>query len=118
MSHFVPETAIDHDAVIRRGGRNLGDEDFALFKCPGCRAVYLLEYEVDTVYLDGTDLSKRFDATDSAQEFVCLGCNTAVPNGAWAGPKADDTFRVTWQELKASSWAWVATPLRSFGDET
>jgi predicted nucleic-acid-binding Zn-ribbon protein len=118
MSHFVPETAIDHDAVIRRGGRNLGDEDFALFKCPRCRAVYLLEYEVDTVYLDGADLSKRFDATDPSKDFICLRCNIAVPAGAWVGPKADDAFRVTWPELKASSWAWVATPLRSFGDET
>jgi hypothetical protein len=49
MSHFVPESAIDYEAVLRRGGRNLGDEDFALFKCPSCNRLYLMDYEVDTV---------------------------------------------------------------------
>jgi hypothetical protein len=52
MSDFVPEGAIDYGEVFRRGGHNFGDEDFALFKCPSCGRIYLLEYEVDTVYLD------------------------------------------------------------------
>jgi hypothetical protein len=39
------------------GGANHGDEDFAFFRCPHCRRVYLLEYEVDTVYLDPADLA-------------------------------------------------------------
>jgi hypothetical protein len=118
MSRYVPESAIDHDAVIRRGGANCGDEDFAVFKCPSCSAVYLLEYEVDTIYLDGTDLSKRIGATDPGFQFDCTKCGKAVPHGAWAGPRAEERFKVTWSELQLSAWTWIATPLRSFGDET
>ena len=119
MSRYVPETAIDYEAIFRRGGRNFGDEDFALFKCPRCGYVYLLEYEADTVYLDGSDLSKRQDVTGRPViSFICVGCTQALPEGAWAGPRAKEQFLVTWQELKASAWSWVATPLASFGDET
>jgi hypothetical protein len=118
MSRYVPETAVDYEAVYRRGGRNLGDEDFALFKCPRCCRVYLLEYEVDTIYLDGNDLSKRQDVTAIERPFVCVGCGQPLPEGPVAGPRAKEEFLVTWQELKESPWSWVATPLSSFGDET
>lgn len=117
MSRYVPETAIDYEAVLRRGGRNFGDEDFALFKCPSCGQVYLLEYEVDTVYLDGNDLSKRVNVTDPKQPFQCAGCGQDLSEGPWAGPRAKEQFLVTWEELRSSSWSWAATPLRSFGDE-
>ena len=30
MTDLVPENAIDYDEVFRRGGQNLGDEDFAV----------------------------------------------------------------------------------------
>jgi len=59
MTNLVPETAIDYEEIFARGGRNLGDEDFALFKCPSCGQIYLLEYEVDTAFLDADDLSRR-----------------------------------------------------------
>ena len=117
MSHYVPESAIDYESVFGCGGRNTGDEDFALFKCPNCKFVYLMEYEVDTVYLDGTDLSQREDATVINHPFVCVGCKTPFPVAAWVGPRAEERFQVTWPELAASPWSWVATPLRSFGDE-
>jgi hypothetical protein len=102
----VPEDAVDYDEIFRRGGRNCGDEDFALFKCPVCGTIYLLEYEVDTVYLDARDLAKRVPV--SSQSFTCVGCGTMVPRGRWGGPKADDRFRVTWGELAASEWVWAA----------
>ena len=70
MSDFVPESEIDYDEVYRRGGRNCGDEDFAVFRCPFCDHVYMMEYEVDTVYLDGRDLTKRLAVFNSS--FDCL----------------------------------------------
>jgi len=103
---FVPEDAIDYAAIFERGGQNCGDEDFALFKCPGCRQVYLLEYEVDTVYLDPADLSKR--APVSSSTFPCVGCGEDMVRGAWAGPRVEPRFQVTWEELNASGWSWVA----------
>ena len=103
---FVPEEAVDYDEVFRRGGRNDGDEDFAFFKCPACGTVYLFEYEVDTVYLNGRDLTER--APVSSESFTCAGCRNIVPRGGWAGPKTEKRFRVTWRELAASDWAWAA----------
>jgi hypothetical protein len=117
MSPYVEERVIDYEAVIRRGGANLGDEDFALFKCPTCSRIYLLEYEVDTIYLDGTDPSQRYDDTDSSRRFVCVGCHLPLPEGRVAGPRRQDQFLVTWKELKESPWAWIATPLGSFENE-
>jgi hypothetical protein len=105
MSRYAPETAIDYEEIFRRGGRNLGDEDFALFKCPACGQIYLLEYEVDTIYLDGTDLSKRHG--DSDAPFFCAGCKNEIPPGPWIGPRAKEEFMVTWSELKASPWSWA-----------
>jgi len=94
MHKLVPETAIDYDEVLRRGGENCGDEDFALFKCPYCARVYLLEYEVDTVYLDANDLSRR--ANVASEPFPCVACNRLVPRDEpWAGPNASIRFGVT-----------------------
>ena len=104
-SDFVPEEAIDYDEVFRRGGRNRGYEDFALFKCPFCQTVYLLEYEVDTVYLDATDLARRADVFNTS--FDCVSCGRTMPNDRpWAGPKMPPEFAVSWRELRHSPWAW------------
>jgi predicted RNA-binding Zn-ribbon protein involved in translation (DUF1610 family) len=106
VSDHVPEAALDYEEIFRRGGRNFGDEDFALFKCPSCGRVYLLEYEVDTVYLDGTDLSQR--APVSGASFSCVKCGREIPRDqAWVGPTASPSFAVTWEELARSDWAWV-----------
>jgi predicted RNA-binding Zn-ribbon protein involved in translation (DUF1610 family) len=104
---LVPENAIDYAEVFRRGGRNLGDEDFAVFKCPTCGQVYLLEYEVDTVYLDPNDLSRRLPV--HSDTFDCVTCGQRVPDDEpWVGPKASPRFGVTWGELRRSDWRWVA----------
>lgn len=106
MDEFVPESAIDYDEVFRRGGRNCGDEDFALFKCPRCDQVYLMEYEVDTVYLNGKDLSLRANVV--SESFDCTNCHQTVPDDVpWVGPKASTRFQVTWEELATSDWAWA-----------
>jgi hypothetical protein len=106
-SDFVPGTAIDCEEVFRRGGRNLSNEYFELFKCPSCARIYLMECEVDTIYLDGNDLSRRA-AVDS---FACVHCGQVVAEDQpWVGRKASPRFAVTWTELAASDWAWVAQP--------
>jgi hypothetical protein len=120
MVDFVPESAINYSAIFERGGANLGDEDFALFKCPNCSFVYLMDYEVDTVYPDGNDLSQRGSTTDPRhprRSFVCVDCKCPLPKGVWVGPRAEERFQVTWRELEASAWAWVAKPLENFDDK-
>lgn len=102
----VPEEAINYDAVLSRGGENYGDEDFAFFKCPSCGHVYLLEYEVDTVYLDGTDLSQRAGVFN--QSFKCLSCEQELPlNEAWIGNKAPKAYHASWSDVTNSEWAWA-----------
>jgi hypothetical protein len=113
MTDFVPEEAIDYDAIFRRGGQNYGDEGFALFRCPSCAYIYLLEYEVDTVYLDPNDLSRRVDVVSGS--FDCVRCGQEVPGGVslWVGSNASPRFGVTWEELEASPWSWAARRPRS-----
>ncbi len=111
MSTSVPEEEFDYAEIFRRGGHNCGDEDFALFRCPFCERVYLLEYEVDTVYLDGRDLSKRISVFDCS--FTCLGCEHPIPDDKpWIGRRAAAEFQVTWEELARSDWAWCVPRLR------
>ena len=105
MDLFVPEHAIDYDEVFRRGGRNFGDEDFALFKCPACRRIYLMDYEVDTVFSEPDDLAVRVPADEGV---TCFGCGTEVP-APFVGGAAPDAVRVTWDELRDSRWRWAAS---------
>lgn len=112
MGDYVPESALNYDEIFQRGGRNLGDEDFDLFKCPNCGHIYLIEYEVDTVYLDATDLSQRAPVYNSS--FPCVSCGQEVPEDEpWIGPKASPRFQVTWDELEASDWIWAVYPKSS-----
>ena len=99
----VPESALDHGEILRRGGANHGDEDFALCRCPRCSRVYLVEYEVDTVFLDASDLAKRVPAHGG---FKCE-CGNAFPPAPWVGPDAPADMQVTWADIKANSWRWT-----------
>jgi predicted RNA-binding Zn-ribbon protein involved in translation (DUF1610 family) len=108
---FVPEEDLDYPEIFRRGGANFGDEDFALFKCPGCGHVYLLEYEVDTVYLNPLDLSERKPAFE--ESFDCVRCGRRVPDDSpWVGSRQDRRFAVSWDELSSSEWRWITERTR------
>ena len=112
QSDYVPEEVLSYDEILRRGGANCGDEDFALFRCPSCDRVYRMEYEVDTAYLDGADLSLRASVFDCS--FECLSCHRMIPyDEPWIGPKASPKFRVTWRQLARSSWSWVVPQFTS-----
>lgn len=110
---FVDENDLDCDEILRRGGANLGDEDFALCKCPACSRLYLIEYEVDTIYLDPLDLQRRLPINISVSEFSCEQCGNIFPqDSAWIGEKAPISMRVTWSDLAASQWCWIAERTR------
>jgi hypothetical protein len=115
-SDLVPGEALDYSEILRRGGKNLGDEDFALFKCPNCGQVYLMEYEVDTMYLNPSDLSQRVAVFDSS--FACAACGQRVPDDTpWIGRRQDRRFAVTWAELAVSGWNWVTLRTRAVPDK-
>jgi|SRR5579872_750556 len=109
----VPEEVLDYAEIFHRGGRNCGDEDFTLCKCPHCGFVYLFEYEVDTIFLDADDLTKRCGVFEYPHKFNCVACSGIFPEtGAWIGPKAPIEMQVTWTELAASPWHWVTQQTR------
>jgi hypothetical protein len=108
----VRETDLDHHEILRRGGSNHGDEDFAVCKCPRCARVYLIETEVDTLYLDPADLTRRVGLTGDAPRFRCESCDHAFPDGIWLGPRAPAAMQVTWDDLQASPWRWLAARTR------
>jgi hypothetical protein len=109
-SDYVEESEIDYDKIFSAGGANCGDEDFALFACPFCHRIYLLEYEVDTVYTDPKDLTKRIPVYNS---FTCVDCANPMPEGGWAGPKVAQKFRVPYDDALKSDWAWILIPRAS-----
>jgi hypothetical protein len=113
----VPEVAIDSDEILRRGGANCGDEDFALCKCPHCWRVYLIEYEVDTLYLDPIRLDRRLPINIGVSGFMCEGCGRQFPRTPWIGPRAPESMQVTWQDLRACPWRWVTVQTRNSADE-
>jgi uncharacterized Zn-finger protein len=109
----VPEAALDYDEILRRGGANCGDEDFALCKCPHCGRLYLIEYEVDTLYLDSANLNRRISINIGVSEFRCEGCEGEFPERtAWIGAKAPESMQVTWDDLATSPWRWIAIRTR------
>jgi hypothetical protein len=110
-SEAVPEEELDYEEILRRGGSNHGDEDFALCRCPHCGRVYLLEYEADTLYTDPDDLSQRVSVFPL--DFRCVECGGQFPEaGAWIGPQAPPEMQVTWRQLVLSPWRWVTTRTR------
>jgi hypothetical protein len=111
----VPEEALDHDEILRRGGANCGDEDFALCKCPHCGRVYLIEYEADTLYPDPANLGRRVAIDVGGSPFYCEECGGEFPRSAWSGPKALEAMQVTWRDLAVSPWRWVAARTREAG---
>jgi len=98
-SDFVEEHDIDYEKVLGNGGRNHGDEDFAVFGCPFCKRIYLLEYEVDTVFTDACDLTKRISVFNTG--FTCVSCGKEIEGGvAWIGRKAKSKFRVRYEDIQ------------------
>ena len=106
----VPETAIDYDDVLRRGGANCGDEDFALCKCPHCCTIYLIDYEADTLYLDPENLASRVGVSG----LTCQGCGGALPEKTpWIGQDAPEAMQINWNDLASSPWRWVTHRTRT-----
>lgn len=101
----VTEQEIDYHEIWKRGGREHGDEDFALFRCPRCNHIYLVDYETDTLFLNPNDLHERIQINYG---FRCLECGQELPSGPWWGPEAMEITKVPWELLESSQWRWVA----------
>ncbi len=107
MNKSTLEQKLDYSAIFKAGGANHGNENFFLFCCPNCSHVYLFESEVDTVYVDGTDLNMRFYPSKE-NRFVCVACEFKFArNGIWVGARAPENMVVFEKQLSESDWYWV-----------
>ena len=107
IPNAVPEESLDEAEIFRRGGENYGDEDFALCKCPHCGRIYLIEYEVDTLYLDPAQLDRRVGINISVTVFRCEGCRGEFPQTGWISPKAPEVMQVTWGDLAGQTCSFA-----------
>jgi len=112
MSQFINETDIDFREVIRRGGANGGDEDFAFVRCPTCGYIYLIDYEIDTAFVDAADLTRRVGFSYDGDVIPCSGCGKPLLAGQiWAALRGDEgtiAWQVPREAFLASKWAWAA----------
>lgn len=105
MKEFIQDDDLDGELILEKGFRTQGDEDFAVFHCPGCKRIYLVEYEGDTLFSDPQDPSV-LQSLDSS--ISCLSCGTPFSSEEpIIGSRANDRYRVTRDELLTSSWSWL-----------
>lgn len=114
MCDFVEETDVDYHKILSRGGANGGNEDYALFRCPACGRIYLIDYEVDTVFLDADDLARRVSIPGEDDSFPCANCGRRLDSQSiWEALRIEEDtedWRVTWGSIQSSPWAWAVKP--------
>ncbi|EOC1428949.1 hypothetical protein NNQ28_01085 [Cronobacter dublinensis] len=104
MKKYIEENDIDELKVkAATGNYSYGDEDFALFKCPSCNKIYLIDYEVGTIYLSAKDLG----VLTNESVFKCVNCGYSFDGKIIIGDKADEIFKVAENELVNDEWSWV-----------
>lgn len=104
MNRYIDEKDINEVKIKHAiGNASYGDEDFAIFKCPQCNKIYLIDYEVDTIYLS----AKNIQLMTSASNFSCIKCGYSFAGKIIIGNKADDIFKVTNTEIIKDDWAWI-----------
>ncbi len=97
---YVTCRDINTDEIFRRRGQGMGDEDFEFTKCPLCNAIFLVDEEHLTIYLDPDDLTNR-----EAHGEICPNCvrRWIIEN------RSLTDWDVTWDEFEQSDWSWAAT---------
>ncbi|AOR61159.1 hypothetical protein [Pectobacterium parmentieri] len=104
MIEYFNDSCIDEDKIICALGRHsYGDEDFSIFKCPSCNKIYLIDYEVDTIFPDSSNLLIMSNGTN----FRCVCCNYDFQGKIIIGDKADKCFKASIDEVKESGWKWI-----------
>lgn len=104
MVEYFKDSNIDEEKVrYYLGEHSYGDEDFSIFKCPSCNKIYLIDYEVDTIFSESSDLLVMRNGTN----FRCVCCNYDFHGKIIIGDKADKCFKVSVDEVNESDWKWI-----------
>lgn len=107
MSKFVTEYDLNEDLIIEKAGYSSSYEGFHLFKCPSCQTIFLFSDEHDAIFIEPSDLT--IFAPDHGP-FYCPHCRYTFSDHTYIGERADEKYRVTFDELKQSNWQWVLNP--------
>jgi ribosomal protein S27E len=109
---LITEKDIDYKSIMLHGGANEGNEDFAFIQCPSCGHIYLIESEVDTIYLDSNNLSVRKGFYSGGDVVHCVNCgNKLTAVEIWAAIRKDigtELWQVSWKKFMLSPWNWAA----------
>lgn len=100
----VGRNDLDFDAMSRRGWDFDSGSLYALFKCPACDRIHLLDTEWDQVYSDADDAAVGVDATDG---FRCA-CGKDLGTSLGRGVTPEPGFAVPVALLARSPWRWIS----------
>lgn len=101
MNSYVTEDDINESKILSEIGEDAyGDEDFDLFKCPNCKKIYFMDYEIETLYYNPFDLRENIGCNG----LICLDCGYNFEGKLIMGKNAECLFKVTKKELINSGW--------------
>lgn len=104
MKEYINEDHIDYEKIISHLNEcSYGDEDFALFKCPQCNKIYLMDYEMDTIFIS----AKNLHLMANGSNFSCVVCGYSFVRKILTGDKSNDIFKVTHNEINSDEWIWI-----------
>ncbi|MDD2047197.1 hypothetical protein [Pseudomonas putida] len=104
MAQYITTFEIDHIKILASPMyESYGDEDFDIFNCPICKKIYLIDYEVDSIFLDPENLSEIFNG----DVFLCSFCGFDFTGEVIIGAAADEKYKVTLEHLMQSDWKWI-----------
>lgn len=94
----------NYDELRKKIGKKYtGYEDFDFFKCPNCGTIYLIDTEIDAIYVNPENLN--LISYDS--KFTCIKCGYDFAEQIIVGPKSSSKFKVDEAEIEVSKWNWA-----------
>lgn len=104
MAQYITTFEIDHFKIFESADyESYGDEDFDVFNCPACKKIYLIDCEVDAIFLNPKNLSEIFNG----DVFLCSCCGFDFTGEVIVGGAAKEKYKVTLECLMQSDWKWI-----------
>ncbi len=111
MQPLVTEANIDYTEVIRRIGDSGGNEYFYFLRCPNCSFIFLIDSEVDTAFMDASELLCQVSFCHVGDTVACLRCKQPLAAeqiwSALRGETGTELWHVSREALRASAWSWA-----------
>lgn len=104
MSAYFDNRLINYDIILEKMTESYGgNEWFMVFKCLECNQIFLFDNEHDTIFTN----SKNVNEYQALNNPICPACGVNFKGHIVVGEKAENKFRVTWDEINSSDWKWI-----------